>query len=63
MDEKPTGKKALPLSSNPPEDDPARKAQAAAEAKAEELRAALQSKGEQGKSSLGDLPVDPDEED
>jgi len=63
MNKKPVGKKALPLSSNPPEDDPTRKAQVAAEAKAEELRAALQTKGEQGKSSLGDLPVDLDEAD
>ena len=29
-----------------------------ADAKAEELRTALQSKGKQGKSSLGSLPVD-----
>jgi hypothetical protein len=63
MDEKPTVNKAPALRTNPPENDRARKAQAAAEAKAEELRAALQSKGEQGKSSLGDLPVDPDEAD
>lgn len=63
MDEEPTTKKALSLPTNPPEAGAARKAQAAAEAKAEELRAALQSKGEQGKSTLGDLPVDPDEED
>jgi hypothetical protein len=62
MDEEPTVKKAPALPRNLPEEGAARKAQAAAEAKAEELRAALQSKGEQGKSSLGDLPVDPDEE-
>jgi hypothetical protein len=39
------------------------KAEEAAEAKAEELRTALQSKGEQGKSSLGSLPVDEDKTD
>ena len=37
-----------------------RKAKAAAEAKAEELRTAIQGKGEQGKSSLASLPVDED---
>jgi hypothetical protein len=36
------------------------KAEEAAQAKAEELRTALQSKGEQGKSSLGSLPIDED---
>jgi hypothetical protein len=40
-----------------------RKAEEAAKAKAEELRTALQSKGEQGKSSLGSLPVDEDKTD
>jgi hypothetical protein len=39
------------------------KAEEAAEAKAEELRTALQSKGEQGKSSLASLPDDEDETD
>jgi hypothetical protein len=42
-------------------DDPteaaARNAEEAAQAKAEELRAALQSKVEQGQSSLGSLPA------
>jgi hypothetical protein len=38
----------------------AQKAEEASEAKAEELRTALQSKGEQGKSSLGYLPIDED---
>jgi hypothetical protein len=41
-------------------DDATRKAEEASEAKAEELRTALQSKGEQGKSSLGSLPVEED---
>ena len=40
------------------DDAATQKAEEAAEAKAEELRTALQSKGEQGKSSLGSLPVD-----
>lgn len=39
------------------------KAKEAAQAKAEELRTALQSKGEQGKSSLGSLPDDEEEAD
>jgi hypothetical protein len=40
-----------------PEDDKAGKeAQVAADAKAEELRNALETKTEQGKSTLGDLP-------
>jgi hypothetical protein len=39
---------------------PLSKSDEAAEAKAEELPTALESKGEQGKSSLGSLP--PDEE-
>jgi hypothetical protein len=38
----------------------AEKAEEASEAKAEELRTALQSKSEQGKSSLGSLPADED---
>jgi hypothetical protein len=37
-----------------------KEAKEAANAKAEELRAALQSKSEQGKSSLGSLPVPED---
>jgi hypothetical protein len=39
------------------DDAATQKAEEAAEAKAEELRTALPSKGEQGKSSLGSLPV------
>ncbi|HXM02779.1 MAG TPA: hypothetical protein VN939_09275 [Chthoniobacterales bacterium] len=42
------------------DDAATQKAEAAAQAKAEELRTALQSKGEQGKSSLGSLPDDKD---
>jgi hypothetical protein len=42
------------------DDAAAQKTVGASEAKAEELRIALQSKGEQGKSSLGSLPVDED---
>ena len=39
---------------------PSKSSEDAAAQKAEELRTALQSKGEQGKSSLGSLPVDED---
>jgi hypothetical protein len=60
MNEKPITKKH-PKSLNKSSDDAAtQKAEEASEAKAEELRTALQSKGEQGKSSLGSLPVDED---
>ena len=45
------------------DDAATQKAEEAAEAKAEELRTALQSKGEQGKSSLGSLPIDEDKTD
>jgi len=45
------------------DDAATQKAEEAAKAKAEELRTALQSKGEQGKSSLGSLPVDEDKTD
>jgi hypothetical protein len=45
------------------DDAATQKAEAAAQAKAEELRTALQSKGEQGKSSLGSLPDDEDKTD
>jgi hypothetical protein len=45
------------------DDAATQKAEEAAKAKAEELRTALQSKGEQGKSSLGSLPVDEDRTD
>jgi hypothetical protein len=40
--------------------DAATKAKVASKAKAEELRAALETKIEQGKSSLGDLPASDD---
>jgi hypothetical protein len=46
----------------PSKEKPARKAEQAADAKAEELRVAVESKGEQGKSGLGFIPKDPDEE-
>jgi hypothetical protein len=46
--------------SNSSDDAAAQKAEEASEAKAEELRTALQSKSEQGKSSLGSLPVNED---
>ena len=39
------------------ESDAARKAKAASEAKAEELRVALETKVEQGKGGFGNLPV------
>ena len=42
------------------ESDAATKAEVASKAKADELRAALETKMEQGKSSLGDLPVSDD---
>ena len=45
------------------DDAATQKAEEAAQAKAEELRTALQSKGEQGKSSLGSLPIDDDKTD
>jgi hypothetical protein len=38
----------------------ASKAQAAAQAKTEELRNALQTKGEQGKGGIGSVPADED---
>jgi len=44
-----------------PDKDAAREAELAADAKAEEVRALVQSKGEQGKSGLGFLPVDSEE--
>jgi hypothetical protein len=43
-----------------PTDAATQEAEEAANAKAEELRAALQSKSEQGQSSLGSLPVPED---
>jgi hypothetical protein len=47
---------------SPPEPDDAAKqrAEEASKAKAEELRTAIQSKVEQGQSSLGSLPPDDD---
>jgi hypothetical protein len=45
----------------PPDKDLAREAEQAAEAKAEEIRASVQGKGEQGKSSLSFLPIDPED--
>jgi hypothetical protein len=45
----------------PPDKDAAREAELAADAKAEEVRALVQSKGEQGKTGLGFLPVDSEE--
>jgi hypothetical protein len=44
-------------SPNDPTDSVTQSAEEAAKAKAEELRAALQSKSEQGQSTLGSLPV------
>ena len=44
-------------STNESTDSLARSAEEAAKTKAEELRAALQSKSEQGQSTLGSLPV------
>jgi len=55
---KPEKEKKSPTKSS--DDSAAEKAQVDSEAKAEELRTALQGKGEQGKSSLGSLPVDED---
>jgi hypothetical protein len=45
----------------PSDKDTAREAELAADAKAEEVRALVQSKGEQGKSGLGFLAVDSEE--
>ena len=44
-----------------PDKDAAREAELAADAKAEEIRALVQSKGEQGKSGLGLSAVDSEE--
>jgi hypothetical protein len=44
-----------------PDKDAAREAELAADAKAEEIRALVQSKGEQGKSGLGFSAVDSEE--
>jgi hypothetical protein len=60
----PTKKKTHRISEEPKlEKDaksPSKSSEDAAAQKAEELRTALQSKGEQGKSSLSSLPVDED---
>ena len=58
MDEENTPENQSSPPSAPPAKDPAREAEVAADAKAEEVRALVQSKGEQGKSSLGFLAVD-----
>jgi hypothetical protein len=48
-------------SANKATNAPAQKADEAAKAKVEELRTALEGKGEQGKSSLGSIPSDEEE--
>jgi hypothetical protein len=58
MNEELTPAKDTKSPSKSSNDAAAQKAEEASEAKAEELRTALQSKGEQGKSSLGSMPVD-----
>jgi hypothetical protein len=58
MNEENTPENQASPSIAPPTKDPARKAELAADAKAEEVRALVQSKGEQGKSGLGFLAVD-----
>jgi hypothetical protein len=55
MSEAPKLEKDAKSPSKSSEGAAAQKAEEASEAKAEELRTALQSKGEQGKSSLGPL--------
>jgi hypothetical protein len=60
MNEEPIPERKIKSPSKSSEDSAAEKAQVDSEAKAEELRTALQSKGEQGKSSLGSVPVDQD---
>jgi hypothetical protein len=60
MNEEPTPKKDTKSPGKSSNDAAAQKAEEASEAKAEELRTALQSKGEQGKSSLGSVPVEED---
>ena len=62
MDEHNTPENQSSPPSAPPDKDPAREAEQAADAKAEEVRASIQSKGEQGKSSLGFLVVDSEED-
>jgi hypothetical protein len=60
MNEGPTPEKEKKSPSKSSDDSAAEKAQIDSEAKGEELRTALQGKGEQGKSSLGSLPVNED---
>ena len=60
MNEEPAPKTDTKPPSKSSDDAAAQKAEEASKAKAEELRTALQSKGEQGKSSLGSLAVDED---
>jgi hypothetical protein len=60
MNEGPRPEKEKKSPSKASDDSAAEKAQVGSEAKAEELRTALQGEGEQGKSSLGSLPVDED---
>ena len=62
MDEQKTPEEKSTPSNEPPEKDPAREAGQAADAKAEEIRASVQSKGEQGKSSLGFLAIDSEDD-
>ncbi|MGA8481007.1 MAG: hypothetical protein WB696_23835 [Chthoniobacterales bacterium] len=58
MNEEQPPEKDTKSASKSSDDAAVQKAEEASEAKAEELRTALQSKGEQGKSSLGSVPVD-----
>jgi hypothetical protein len=58
MDKKAVLKQEPEPSKEQPGEDAASKAEAAAEAKADELRTMLECRGEQGKSSLGYLPPD-----
>jgi hypothetical protein len=60
MDEHDTPEKKSTSPSAPQSKDPAREAEQAADAKAEEVRASVQSKVEQGKSSSGSLATDPE---
>jgi hypothetical protein len=62
MDEQKTPEEKSTPPNEPPEKDPAREAEQAADAKAEEIRASVQSKGEQGKSSLGFLAIDSEDD-
>jgi hypothetical protein len=62
MNEHHTPKRESACPKAPPDKDPAREAEEAAEAKAEEVRASVQSKGEQGKSSLGFLAIDSEDD-